>query len=255
MPIENPFGPDSQLRKEWQERMARRNAHRQQLAIHKKLLKLMTLGTAPTATGTALDLFELWGDPLDPARESFVRSCIAEFSITEGPILLSTATLMTLILGAMNTDDKNRTIWCLEQNAHWTNTLRTWVKRYSIKNTHIINSQLYVKGGMVRYRIAGKHLPKNIALVMCDSPAPSAGAALSTMLTVEDNLAPKFSIMSRKIRSDDGPLIKRWATHHQANVLVLNKPDGFAKVSRRHVNLASAAPGQKARFDVDLTAG
>lgn len=253
MPFDNLFGPENRLRQRWQERTARRNASRHQMAVHKAFIRLKSQGTAPAATGTALDLYELWGDPLEPARESYVRSCLAEFSSTEGPVLLSSASLMTLVLGAMGNGDKQRTIWCLEQNTHWINMLRTWIKRYGIRGAHIISAQPTVKGGMVRYRIDSKHLPRNISLVMCDSPGPSAGAPLSTLVTVGQNLAPEFTVLSRKLRSDDGPLIKRWASKHDATFILLNKRDGFAKISRRENQ--TAASDEKATFNIDRQAG
>ena len=233
MQIQNPFRSEGRLGQYWHTRWARWSAAKHNRAVHKCILQLLEQGDSPAATGIALQLYELWGDPLDPARESYLRSCLAEFSEARGAVLLSSASLMTLILGAIAAGDKRRTIWCLEQNTHWINVLRTWIKRYDIKGTHIINTHPFVKGGMVRYRIDAKHLPRNIGLVLCDSPAPSPGATLSTLVTVGNNLAPAFTVFSRRLKSDDGPLIKRWASKHDATFVLINKRDGFAKIARR----------------------
>lgn len=253
MALTNPFSKDGRLRQGWQRRTAiwraRFTASRQQARLHKCILNLMAHGGEPRASSIALDLYGLWGDPLDPARESYVRSCLAEFNDADGPVLVSGANLMTLILGAVSTGDKNRPLWCLEEDPHWTNVMRSWIRRYGIKGTHVISVPPVVKGGTVRYKIDTKHLPRNIGLVLCDAPGPSASSALSTLLTIGGNLSPHFTLLARRLRSDDGSLIKRWAMKHGATFVALNKRDGFVKISRR-ANQQAETP-ERATFRID----
>ena len=190
-----------------------------------------------------LNLFELWGDPLEEARASYVRSCLGVFKEAEGPVLISGANLMTLVLAAVSSGDKQRPVWCLEQSAHWTNVMRSWIKRYGIQGTHIIRVPPTIKGGTIRYKIDAKHLPRNIGTVLCDAPGPSAGSALSMLLDIGDNLAPNFTFLARQIKSDDGALIRRWAAKHKSTFVLLNQHDGFVKISRskdRHTGAVSA---------------
>jgi len=256
--MENPFARESNIRQSWRRRSAafkaRWGASRYQSKLHKAILNLMARGAEdPRTPGIALNLFELWGDSLEPARESYLRSCLAEFSEAEGPILVSGASLMTLVLGAISTGDKHRPIWCLEQNPHWTNVMRGWIRRYGIQGAHVITVPPTVKGGTVRYKIDAKHLPRNISMVLCDGPGASAGSALSTLLTIGSNLAPEFTFLARQIKSDDGALIKRWASRHDATFVLLNKRDGFVKISR-HERHQAAGTLQRATYIIDTEA-
>lgn len=157
-------------------------------------------------------------------------------------VLLSSASLMALILGAISSGDKSRTVWCLEESPHWANVVRSWVKRYGIKGTYVISAPPVVKSGMVCFRMDAKHLPKNIGLVLCDTPTASAGSALSTLLTVGPHLSDEFTAFARNVKTDsDGPLIKRWATRHGATFVMVNKRDGFIKISRRAIQQSSSA--------------
>lgn len=239
MERKNLFGPGSRFQQFWSGLRAlkpRWAAFRHQAALHKCMLQLIARGSDPRAAGIALKLFKLWGDPLDQPRESYLRSCLREFHEVDGPVLVSGASLMVLILGAISAGDKNRTIWCLEQNPHWANVLRSWIDRYGIKGTYIINAPATVKSGIVRFRVDVNDLPNNIGLVLCDGPRASAGSAFSTLLTVGTSLSPAFTIFARKIKIDsEGPLIKRWALKHGATFVLLNKGDGFAKISRREL--------------------
>ncbi|MBD3649589.1 MAG: hypothetical protein HUJ31_19525 [Pseudomonadales bacterium] len=238
MELNNPFGPDSRIGKFWRRRTAllraRFSAQRQQAALHKCFLQLMAAGPDnPRTPGIALKLYELWGDPLDQARESYLRSCLKEFDESEGHVLVSSASLLGLILGALSNGDKDRTVWCLEEDPHWTHVLRSWLKRYGIKGTHVISAPVTVKAGTVRYRIHPRHLPRNIGLVLCDAPSASPGSALSMLLSVSGNFASDFTLLARKIRAGDGSLMKRWTMKHDATFVMVNKRDGFIKISRR----------------------
>lgn len=215
-------------------RRSRHEATKRRNLLHKRIMGLIGKSGDPRTANRAVELYELWGDALDPAREAFVRSCLKEFETTSGHALISSASLMTLVMGAVSHDNKDRTVWCLEQNSHWTNVIRSWLDQYAIRGTYVIAAASTVSGGMVRYRIGTKHLPKNISMVVCDEVGASPGSTLSTLLSIAPHLAPEFTIFARKVRLDeDGPLLRRWAMKNDATFVAVNQRDGFIKISRR----------------------
>lgn len=237
MSFKNPFEPGGWFHQQgvrFKAMRTRMEASKRRNALHKKVVSLIGKQSDPRAAQLAVDLYELWGDPLDQARESYVRSCLKEFESAEGHVLVSSASLMTLILGAVSANDRGRNVWCLEQDPHWTNVIRSWLAQYAIKGTYVISAPPTVRGGMVRYRVDTKHLPKNIGLILCDGSSATPGSALSTLLSIGPHLAPEFTVFARKIRVDeDGPLLKRWAMKNDATFVVVNNRDGFVKISRR----------------------
>ena len=237
MSLKNPFeegGRLHNLRTRMQARRTRAEATKRRNLLHKRIMNLIARNTGPRAANAAVELYELWGDTLDPAREAFVRSCLSEFETTSGHALISSASLMTLVMGAVSDGDRDRTVWCLEQNAHWTNVMRSWLDQYAIRGTYVIAAPSTVRGGMVRYRIDTRHLPQNIGMVVCDEVGASPGATLSTLLSIAPHLAPEFTLFARKVRLDeDGPLLRRWAMKNDATFVAVNQRDGFIKISRR----------------------
>lgn len=203
-------------------------------AMAETMARLSSTNDLEHNTELAIDLYRHWGDTLDSTRESFVRSCLKEFDGKEGNILLSSASLMTLILGALSEGYKDRRVWCLEHDAHWTNTIRSWLARCSIKGTYIIRAPIAVIGGMVRYQILTRHLPRNITMMICERTGAAPGSTLSTLVTVGPHLADDFTIFARRVDiSAEAPLIKRWASKHNANFVVVDAREGFVRVSRR----------------------
>lgn len=237
MKMKIPFGAETwpdKIKERVAATRSRRAAASRRTALHNCVLDLIDKGADPKSSNTAVKLYDLWGDTLDPARESFVRSCLMECENAEGHVLMSSASLMTLVLGAVSANDRNRTVWCLEQDQHWTNVMRSWLDQYAIKGTYVISAPPAVRGGLVHYKIDTKHLPRNIGLVMCDGLSASPSSTLSTLLSVSPHLAENFTVFARKVRLDeDGALLKRWAAKNDATFVVVNKRDGFVKISRR----------------------
>jgi hypothetical protein len=239
--------------KKFRERMNVHRSHNEAAKrrndLHKAITKLVNKGADPRAEGTALDLYALWGDPLDLARESYLRSAIKELSETDGHVLMSSASLMTVIMGALSDQQDGRTVWCLEQNTHWTNVIRSWLTEYAIRKTYVISAPSVVKGGMVRYKVGTSHLPKNLGLILCDGTGASPGSALATLLSISPHLSERFTILARGIRVDeDGPLLKRWAAKNNSTFVVVNGRDGFIKIARRAEQRKQQGP---VKYDVE----
>ena len=94
--------------------------HSRQHGFDKRMQQLLS-SDAAFSTNELSELYAFWGDPLGPSDEQFLRSALAEANAAEGPILLSGASLLTLILGALcdkaPTPGKDKQVWCLERAA------------------------------------------------------------------------------------------------------------------------------------------
>ncbi len=204
------------------------------LKMHKCAEKLVGNSDREDTEALAVELYQHWGDALDETREGFVKSCLREFDTQKGNVLLSSASLLTFILGAVSEGDKQRRVWCLEHDAHWTNTIRNWISRFGVNGAYVIRAPIAVIGGMVRYQIMTRHLPKNISMVVCERTGAAPGATLSTLVTVAPHLADDFTVFARRVDLHaEAPLIKRWAMKHGANFVIVDAKEGFLRISRK----------------------
>jgi hypothetical protein len=216
-------------------RKLRAEGKKRQGELHKNFKSLIANRNSESCAEIAVDLYRSWGDELDETRKSYLRSCIKEFQHIEGDVLISSASLLTLVLGAVSASDKSRRVWCMEHDSHWVRMLRSWLTQYAIKGTYILEMPLVVVSNLVRYQILTKHLPKNITTVFCERKGVSPGGTLSTLLTVSHHLAQEFTVFSRDVDLEvEGALLKQWARKNGASFVVVDKKDGFIKIARQH---------------------
>jgi len=245
MPMKNPFVAGGKLHGLW----LGFGAVRRQMALHGCIERLIESGVDARAPGVALELYRHWGDPLDQARESYLRSCFAEFDQTRESIYVAGASLMTLVLGAVGTTGESRKVWCFEQDPHWSAVVRSWINQYKIKNTYVIAAPPALSANLVRYTIDTKRLPKNFSLVLCEGSRATPKSVISTLHHLSGHLSTVFTVLARKVSLDrDGPILKQWAQKNNATFVVVNKRDGFIKISRR--TLARRAAPQDAIVEV-----
>jgi len=229
---------NSLLRGLWgrlESRRLRAEGKRRQQELHKNFKDLINNRNSKRCAEMAVDLYCSWGDELNESRESYLRSCIKEFQNIEGDVLVSSASLLTLVLGAVSADNKSRRVWCMEHDSHWVRVLRSWLTQYAIKGTYILEMPLVVVSNLVRYQILTKHVPKNITAVFCERKGVSPGGTLSTLLTVSHHLAPEFTVFARDVDLEvEGALLKQWTRKNDASLVVVDKKDGFIKIARQN---------------------
>ncbi len=210
----------------------RQRGPKRMVAIHDAVIRLLE-NNGEGRVEAAVSLYERWGDELDAAGKSYLRASLNEFDRHPGNVLISSAGLMTFILGVAAERDKGRQVWCLEHDLHWIAVLRSWFKRYAIKGAYMIQVPVRIIGGMVRYQIHPRHLPKNISLIICERAGTAPGSALSTLLTVAPNLATEFTAVCRRVDVHaEAPLLRRWAQKHQASFVVVDSARGLVKLTR-----------------------
>ncbi len=105
---------------------------------------------------TVAELYAHWGDPITQNPEAYLRSCIAEAARCKGPILQCGTSLLTLMLGVtckISGEEKANHLWCLENDNHWANVIRSWLTQYSIGNTHVIATKAKMFEDYIWYAI------------------------------------------------------------------------------------------------------
>lgn len=223
----------------------------------------------PVPGNVLAELYAYWGDPLAPGAESFLRSCLAEAARAPGPILQCGAGLLTMVLGrlcsagagatanggpaAANGDaaangpatgadtrpaaacERNlRQLWCLEQDAHWSNVVRSWLTQYGVSGAHVITSQPRLFNQYVWYAVDPGRLAEEICLVVCEGARATPRGIIGTLQRVGNRLAPHFTVLARGVtRAEDLKLLAAWAKGRGAACVVVDRQEGFVKIACR----------------------
>lgn len=190
----------------------------------------------PAPFAAVAELFAHWGDPLSQNGESFVRSAIAHAGQARGPIVQCGSSVLTLVLGALCHADaeKSKQLWCLEHDTHWANTLRSWLTQYQLTATHVIASRAHLFDGYVWFAVDTSRLPDQVSLVFCDGARATANGMVGALTRLQGRLAAEFTVLGRRVvRAEDLKQIHLWAKTHDARCVVVDREEGFVKVSRQ----------------------
>jgi hypothetical protein len=181
------------------------------------------------------ELYAFWGDPLNPADEQFLRSCLAEASLADGPIMLAGASLLTLVLGALcdRAPIKGKQVWCLESDRHWANLIRSWLTEYRVNGAHVIQSQPRLFDDFVWYAVDTGRLAKTYRLLICDGARSTPKGVIGTVRRLGERFDSRFTLLARNVR-DTAVLreLNGWAKEHQATFALIDKQEGFVKLTR-----------------------
>lgn len=184
---------------------------------------------------TVGELYAHWGDPLTQADESYLRSCLGEAARAGGPIVQCGASLMSVVIGSLTCHaEPPRPLWCLEHDAHWANVLRSWLTQYQIANVHVITSRAQMGDGYVWYGVDPGRLARDISLLICEGARATPHGVIGALKRVGDRLATEFTVLARHVsRADDLREIAAWARARDAACVVVDRQQGFIKISRR----------------------
>jgi len=202
----------------------------------------------PLPKDLVFELYAHWGDPLAQSGEDYLRSCFAEARKAEGHILQCGTSLLTLLLGALcaASAGKDKQLWCLEHDGHWANLMRSWITQYEVTASHVITARAELFGPYVWYAIDPTRLADQFSLVLCDGASATPQGVLGTLDKLADRLAPNAVILARKVgKATDLKALAQWADTHNAACAVVDKREGFIKISCRGSRpaLASTAAG------------
>jgi hypothetical protein len=218
-------------------------ALRQQAAVFERyrgfdrcMRKLSFADDQPVPLGPVAELYAHWGDPLSQGAESYLRSCLTQAARASGPIVQCGASLLTLILGSLCSASTHgaRQLWCLEHDAHWANTIRSWLTQYDIGSAHVITSRPHLFDGYVWYAADTTRLADKVSLVLCEGARATPSGIIGTLARLDGRLAPDCTILARQVsRPDDLKRLNVWAKDHGASCVMVDRQEGFVKVSMR----------------------
>jgi hypothetical protein len=217
--------------------------HSRQHGFDKRMQQILTPDQPISGTQLA-ELYAFWGDPLSARDEQFLRSCLAEASAARGPILLAGANLLTLVLGALCTKDPQpgRQVWCLESDRQWANVIRSWLTEYRISGAHVIQSPARLFDDYVWYSVDTKRLAKGYQLLICDGARSTPRGALGAISRIDDRLEDRFTLLARNVK--EHAVMHRlndWARANDAKFALIDKQEGFLKVSRQPPAVSESA--------------
>lgn len=210
-----------------------------------KCMQQITNSTQPINAAQIADLYAFWGDPLSAADEQFLRSCLAEVEMANGPIMLAGASLMTLILGALCDRDpaKAKQIWCLENDRHWANLIRSWLTEYRVNGAHVIQSQARLFDDSAWYAVDTGRLAKSYRLIICDGGRSTPKGAIGAIRRLGDRFDSRFTLLARNVK-DTAVLreLNGWAKDNDATFALIDKQEGFIKLTRQVASSSEGAP-------------
>lgn len=209
--------------------------HSRQYGLDRRMQQLVASRDPITPT-TLAELYALWGDPLSAADEQFLRSCVAEATHADGPILLCGSSLLTLVLGAVcgRTEDRAHQVWCLEHDNHWASLVRSWLTEHQISAAHVIQSPARFFDGYVWYGVDTTHLARSYRLVICRGTRATPEGIVGTLMRLKTRMDDRFTVLADGVK-DPAVLkyLRDWGQHHDAKLALIDKHQGFLKLSRQ----------------------
>lgn len=221
--------------------------HSRQHGFDKCMQQLLDPDQAINASLIA-ELYAYWGDPLTPADEHFMRSCVAEAGTAEGPILLAGASLLTLILGAASAKTGKSQVWCLESDRHWANLVRSWLTEYRISTAHVIQSPPRLYDDFVWYAVDTGRLAKSYQLAICEGGRASPRGAVGVLERLAPRLDERFTLLARNVK--ETAVLKHlndWAKQNGAKIALIDKHEGFVKLARQAPAADATGPATSTR--------
>lgn len=208
--------------------------HSRQHGFDKRMQQLLT-SEGGFSSNDISELYAFWGDPLTHADEQFLRSALAEAKAAEGPILLAGASLLTLILGAIcdGEPSEGKQVWCLESDRHWANLIRSWLTEYRVNGAHVIQSRPKLYDDFVWYAVDTGRLAKTYRLVICDGAKSSPKGVVGCVARLGERFDSRFTLLARNVK--DAAVLRElnaWAKSHNAKFALIDKQEGFIKLSR-----------------------
>lgn len=190
------------------------------------------------------DLYALWGTPLSPSTQSFLQSCIAHARTCNGHVLQCGSSLDTLVLGivcARKTETPTH-VWCLEHDQQRANLIRSWLTDYGIPNVHVIVARPQLFADHVWYKVDTGQLPKNFSLAICEGGQSSPRGVVGLIAKMQGQLHTDSVILAQHVReAKDHGYLTRWATEHKVSCVLVDRTEGFFKISSATTDSKAAA--------------
>jgi hypothetical protein len=88
--------------------------------------------------------------------------------------------------------------------------------------------------GYVWYGVDPGRLAKDIAVLLCEGARATPSGVAGALHRLGGRLADEFTVLARRVsRADDLREFAAWARAHDAAFVVIDRQQGFVKISRR----------------------
>ena len=182
----------------------------------------------------AADLYTFWGTPLSPAVETFLQSAIKHVGQAKGTVLQCGGGLDTLVFAIVcaRAGESGPHLLCLESDNHWADLVRSWALDFNLKNTHVINAGVQMYDGYVWYAIEAKQLPGNISLSISQGGEATPRGVVGLLARMQGRIAQDSVVLARQVKSTRaGEFLKSWCHDHARQCVLLDKREGFYKLT------------------------
>ena len=192
----------------------------------------------------AADLYTFWGTPLSPTTESFLQSAIKHVGKAKGTVLQAGGGLDTLVLAIVcaRVGEGGPHLLCLESDNHWADLIRSWALDFNLKSTHVINAGVQLYDGYVWYSLDAKQLPSNIGLALTQGGEATPRGIVGLLGGMQSRIAEGTVILARQVKSGRAKqFLKDWCQQHACQCVLLDKREGFYKLTPAQALRKSAA--------------
>jgi len=180
-----------------------------------------------------------WGNEAWSADLRYLEEGTTRASRSTAPIL-ECGTGLTTLLACAVAERKGVPVYCLEQDAGWTEVVREALARYGL-SAHVSYAPLVPHGDLVWYDISGIELPRKFGLVLCDGPAVLEPWSPEIRAGWRAGVLPvlaKQGIAVDEVLLDDADepraarLLERWRVEFGCEEVVIGTSDGATAVVR-----------------------
>ncbi|MGI9324292.1 MAG: hypothetical protein ACR2PZ_03660 [Pseudomonadales bacterium] len=189
--------------------------------------------TAIPDTELVHDLLLGLGETSLAADDPFVTTALESANQAEGPVLQCGAGPMTLLL-AIVMQRRSQYLWTLEHNTSWAHMLRSILGRYDVRAGQILNAPAEAFGDHIWYVVDVKHLPRDIALVVCDGSNVLPNGMRGVVRRLPNHLSHRCVFLVRNTnRPKDLDFAAKWAKSKSAPFILNDKAEPFVKIALR----------------------
>jgi hypothetical protein len=212
---------------------------RRQLELDRAIRAARTTPSGPEFDRVVDAICEAWGDAGLVTADGPVRALFVEVQRAHGHILQCGADLTTLLL-ALAVEDRGIRLWTLESSPHVAGTMRSWLGRYELSQSHVITAPADLTEAGVGYNVDTDRLPAPMSLVVCEASSAHPGNARRVLPRIAGKLHPDAVVLVRNVRRrQDVEYLGEWSRANSASFVVKGKSDPYVKIV-----LKSRAPNE-----------
>jgi len=180
-----------------------------------------------------------WGNESWSAHLRYLEEGTKRASRSTAPIL-ECGTGLTTLLACAVAERKGVRVYCLEQDAVWTEVVRDALARYGL-SARVSHAPLVRHDDLVWYDIRGIELPRRFGLVLCDGPAVlepwspeiRAGWQAGVLPVLRDEgIAVDEVLLDDADEPRAAGLLERWRLEFDCDEVVIGTAEGATAVIR-----------------------